>query len=133
MIHLYHLHPIVVHFPIALLSTAIGLELWAWRSDREQRRLLSSLCLRLGAAAALLAVGTGLLAEELGPHVPEAWRVMEWHERMGFGVAGLSVILAVWPWRKGWLYVSGLMVLLGFVCAAGYLGGRLVFEFGVAV
>ena len=60
------LHPLVVHFPIALLLSAVGLELLALLLKRPALHRISlwNLCLgTLGAAAAVL---TGLRAEVAG-------------------------------------------------------------------
>ncbi|MBI4056330.1 MAG: DUF2231 domain-containing protein [Elusimicrobia bacterium] len=136
----YHIHPAVVHFPIALLSAGVLFQLLAWKRNRPDWDKIGVYCLGCGAVAALGALGTGLLAEELAPHIPEAWRVLGWHERAGYGVVSLSSGLFLWRWKEGffvphpkWLYGLLTLLLLGFVSLSGFLGGRLVFEFGMGV
>lgn len=132
-------HPLIVHFPIALLLTAVGLELaaLALRRPALQRAALWNLC--LGALGAGAAVWTGLRAADVAKHTFEIHRVIELHQRLGFATLWLALGAAavrlftrdrLAPWAR--LAVALAMLAMTVTVAYGaHLGGRLVYEFGV--
>ena len=133
---LYLLHPVAVHFPIALLTVGwVAAEIAAYRNRPQWLSDATSWILWLGTAAAWVAVGLGLLAEDKVPHVPSAWRTMETHETLAFWAAGSFTVLSLWRWRMGreherlflFLWLAAMCALL----ATGYYGGGLVFTYGV--
>lgn len=146
------LHPIVVHFPVALLAIVpvfllLGLIRPAWRRGLMWSALLLMV---LGTAALWLAVPTGEAAEEVAERVPAAASVLEAHESLAetarafftiltliFGVilqglrtlrreteTGPALALHL-PFLA--LYLAGVLVLMN----TAHQGGRLVHEFGV--
>lgn len=132
-------HPLVVHFPIALLLTAIALELLAGLTHRPWLRRVGRWNLCLGTVGAAIAVLTGLQAEESAKHSFEIWQVMQLHERLGIstlilGLMGSGVHLATRNRvTRGsllivWLIMACLVVTISW---GAFLGGRLVYEFGV--
>jgi len=139
---MHPIHPMVVHFPIALLSASVLFDLLAARWRPEEFRIASLYTLILGLAGALVSVITGAMAEEAVEHsglVPE-W-VLEIHETLGFatfwifaGLLGLRT--AEW---LGWIRKRrALTVMLGSAAVvvlfvASYYGGSLVYEFGAGV
>ena len=133
------LHPLVVHFPIALLFSALGLDGLALALKRPHlhRVALWNLCLgTLGAAAAVL---TGLQAEKIAKHSFEIWEVMEWHERLGMstlilGLMASGLRLGTRDRLSPRLRTLSLAIMAGMastIAVGAYLGGRLVYEFGV--
>ena len=72
----YLLHPISVHFPIALLMTGFALELSTVKLSQPWLSTAATALLFLGTLAAAITLGLGLLAEETVPHVPDAWEVL---------------------------------------------------------
>ena len=132
-------HPLVVHFPIALLLTAVLLELAALVLRRPGLHRIALWNLALGTAGAGLAVFTGLRAEEVAKHTFEVHQVMQLHKRLGIttlilGLMGVSWRLA----RRDRLSVRARVVTLllsvamaGTLMYGAHLGGRLVYEFGV--
>ena len=133
------LHPMIVHFPIALLLTAVVLDLGALVLQRPGLHRIALWNLTLGTLAAGLAVLTGLRAEDVAKHSFEIEHVMELHERLGittfiFGVAGASWRLArrdqLTPRARLVTTLVALAMLTTLVIGA-HLGGRLVYEFGV--
>lgn len=135
---LYLLHPIAVHFPIALLPLGLTLGLWsrlrgrpAWSAEA------ASWLLWLGAAAAWAALGLGLLAEDRAPHVPAAWHALHEHEELAWWTAGLFTFLSVWRWRLGrrWeeAFLAAWLAAICVLLATAYHGGELVYFFGVGV
>jgi len=133
------LHPLVVHFPIALLLTALALDALALllRRPSLHRVALWNLC--LGTAGAAVAVLTGLRAAEVARHSFDIHRIMELHRKLGIATVSLGSLLVAWRlWRRdrltsrSRLLVLLLMLAMGSTLAYGaYLGGRMVYEFGV--
>lgn len=136
------LHPMTVHFPVALLLAAFAVEtlalLWPGRPHPAWHRVsLWNLC--LGAAGAGAAVTTGRLAEAAAKHSFEIYEIMELHERLGFavlwlaaGVAGLRLLSRDRLGRIGrWAAWGALAAACGIMAYGAHLGGRLVYEFGV--
>ena len=141
MIPLYEIHPVTVHFPIALLLTgalfkALGLFKKNPALDRASLWLL-----RLGFLSAVMAAGFGLLAEKTAPHVPPAWETLWLHKRLGLATAGTSIALwiveeiahrtskpwSIWLGRLLWIAVVVLVI------ATGNEGGELVYTHGMGV
>lgn len=133
------IHPITVHFPIALLTAAFVVEMLALLFRKPFWHRIALWNLGLGAAGAVAAVLSGRQAMAVAKHSMEIHEVMELHERMGYGVLiGSSLLLAgrvllrdsLGP-RSRW----AAWLLLGLVCAGmafgAHLGGRMVYEFGV--
>ena len=132
-------HPLVVHFPIALLLAALLVDALALALKRPHwhRIALWNLCLgTLGAAAA---VWTGLQAQDVAKHSFEIWEVMELHEKLGITTLILGLMacgLRLGLRDKLGPRLRAVAMLLALVMAStltygASLGGRLVFEFGV--
>ncbi|HNO06832.1 MAG TPA: hypothetical protein PKK49_16235, partial [Flavobacteriales bacterium] len=84
---MHPIHPMVVHFPIALLLASWFFDLLALRWRGEQFRETSLSLLVLGVAAAAVAVLTGHFAEEAVEHggsIPK--QAIETHEELAFAV-----------------------------------------------
>lgn len=132
-------HPLVVHFPIALLLTAVALDAAAAVVKRPGLRRIALWNLTLGTLAAGLAVLTGLRAAEIAKHSFEIHQVMELHERLGITTLSLGALVTVWrlvrrdalrAWERV-LTMALLVVLAGTLAYGAHLGGRLVYAFGV--
>jgi uncharacterized membrane protein len=137
-------HPLVVHFPIALILSATAL-LMAARLLRNESWAASAatvgtwnLC--LGAAAALIALATGLSAV-LDLDVSAAARqAISLHLKWAMFTTLLLVLLAVWRGagsasrsRPSWIFLIVLIAASAALSFTGYRGGKNVFEYGVGV
>ena len=133
------LHPIVVHFPMALLAFGFCLDV-AGRVARRPWHRLGYLLLIAGAAGAMAAVITGnLAAADFRASVHAA--AIQQHE--DYATLALLLYLASALGRlpgvlrgdavlaPAWLVVGA--VALGFLFAAGLQGGALVYERGIGV
>jgi uncharacterized membrane protein len=125
------LHPIIVHFPIALLITAIlfhGLELIL---KRGVLREAATWLLGLGFLGALAATASGILAEEAAAEsgVPES--AIETHEFFAFATLAVFATLLAIRWRQNNRHLPEIPVM--FIGLTGYFGGDLVYRYGAGV
>lgn len=138
---MHPIHPMVVHFPIALLLTSSLFDGLALRWRAEQFRETSLSLLVVGVLTAGVAVVTGHFAEEAVEHSGIPKQAIEIHEELGFAVfwvflALLGLRLAMY-W--GWMREHPKLVLassLGgavLMLIASYFGGDLVYRFGAGV
>ncbi len=130
LVLLGRLHPLTVHFPIALLIGAALAE--AVDAARKQRSLAiaRNFCVGLGAAGAVAAAGLGWLMAwadaKSGP-------TLELHRWLGTGAAVVAVAAAVLTVRNGTrptLVRAGLLAGAALVGVAAHFGGMLVFGAG---
>lgn len=127
-------HPLLVHFPVALLIAAAAVEVWCWIQRRDFYSAGVPAFLRLGAAGAVAAVLTGLrLAAEHG--IVSDAALLERHRFFGIVTAALtllSVTLGEIAKRKssaslGTLYRVVLIASAISVAIAGKFGGDLAY------
>ncbi len=146
------LHPLVIHFPIALLLVAPAFVIIGMIFNRHARGFFLSgfFLVLLGTASAFVAVQTGKAAGELAERTPEISAVLERHEDLAETSVTVFSVLTIWyalllfgpallkkelP-RK--FYAAAYVIFL-FIYAAGsavlvntaHNGGRLVHEYGV--
>lgn len=141
---LFPLHPRFVHFPIALslagvLFVAIGLartaaaERWLWAG----RWLVF-----LGWIAAFVAGITGLIDQSFAPDAPDVRDVINLHITVGIALIAVLGLALYWPLKdrhllaggaRRWGYLALLLLATLLILIEGWLGGRLVYKFGVGV
>lgn len=140
-------HPLVVHFPIALLVVAAGgAAAWAVRGGAFFRRFTLVL-LALGSIGAFTARQTGEALEHDMEGDPAVERYVETHEDAATYAlaASLLALLALgaaeWQARRrsppdalAWRLAGALLALIaaGFVVRAGHTGGLMVWGVGAA-
>ena len=137
-------HPIVVHFPLALVTTA-AIFLTAARVLRHDRYAATlatvgtwNLC--LGALAALFALATGLAAT-IGLHVgAAAQQAISTHVKWAMFTTLALVLLAAWRGagsaqesRPSWIFNLVLLAATAALIVTGYRGGQNVYRYGVGV
>lgn len=136
----FNIHPVFIHFPIALFPTALFFYFIGIVYKRSDLTLAGQICLGLSLAGAALSVLTGYLAHEDFPHGETIHRMMETHQIIGFAILALAVVLMIWSFlkREGIPKASSLfLVLFGLTTLATLqnadLGARMVFVEGAAV
>ena len=117
------LHPLAVHFPIALLLTALVTELIGWQIGGTRYRNATDIMLLLGAPAAIIAATLGWSAASGGSHAT-ASGVIDLHRWLGIASALAALLaLALRRWRYRILPIAAGAILVG---VTGYFGGVLV-------
>ncbi len=137
------LHPRVVHFPIAL--SLVGAVFAVIGLLRREERWFSygQLSLLLGGLGTLAAAITGLIDQSAAPQETSILAVINQHITAGIALAVAIGLALYWPLRdrrllKGshrarWGYLALLAAVVLLVLLSGWLGGRLVYDFGVGV
>jgi uncharacterized membrane protein len=137
-------HPMIVHFPLALVLTATAALLLSrlLRSDSLAAALATvgtwNLC--LGAIAALFALGTGLAAV-VDLHLALAARhAVSTHVKWAIFATLALLLLAVWRGagttqgsRPSWVFMLLLLAASAALIETGYRGGQNVYRYGIGV
>ena len=128
-------HPLLVHFPIALVLAAAAAELVVLATTRTAWRTVAVANIRAGAALGVVTAITGWLfaASPLVDTSPS----LEWHRWVGvasaagaIGAALLSSRLPMASRRSAFAYRFLLFVTALLVAITGHLGGTLVWGAG---
>jgi uncharacterized membrane protein len=125
------LHPLLIHFPIALVLMAVAAEGAAILTGNEQWRTVAVVNVRAGAAFGLLAAAAGWWLASL-PDI-ENTPLLEWHRWLGTIGATITIVSALATFRPAgrsstelWIYRVALFAAGLLVGLTGHLGGLLV-------
>jgi uncharacterized membrane protein len=136
------LHPVVVHFPIALLVVSALLALAGLLRDQSWLRRAASLLFVLGFLGAVVALRTGEASEEAAEKQGVPHEAIEEHEAAGTWVVWLTsagvvalIATAAKPLRAVATAVLLVLQLMSAVAAVvtGLHGGKLVYHHGAGV
>jgi uncharacterized membrane protein len=137
-------HPMVVHFPLALIATAavmlLGARLLRQETQAAVLATVGTWNLCLGAAAAVVALGTGLGAVLDLDVSAAAHESISAHAKWAIFTTLALLLLAVWRGagteqrsRPTWLFTLLLLAATAALLMTGYRGGQNVYRFGVGV
>lgn len=135
------IHPMIIPFPIGLwVFSLISDLIYLWRGNIIWRDWIAFYALLAGIIGAAVAAVFGII-DWLSIKDREVKKVADWHARLN--VIALLIFIASFYLRttNGSRWVSGsytiplLLSVLGviLITISGYLGGELVFKYGVAV
>lgn len=137
------LHPVTVHFPIALLVASFIFDLIGVVAKDDSFRKAGLYCLLLGFIGAGAAYFTGVMSESDAAAIPNIRPTLQAHESAGiltlvfFGVLMIvRIVLEGRPLLRRVGYVVYLLLALIAVInilRTGYLGAELVQRFGAGV
>src|SRR5579862_7121219 len=120
------LHPLLVHFPIALILVAAVAELVALVTEFPEWRAVAAANVRAGAVCAVASAGAGWLFGLSGMVTPSP--LLEWHRWLGIAgaLAAVAAALATKEMDGGpgrlRLYRVALFSAAALVAAAGHFG-----------
>jgi len=132
------IHPKLVHFPIALFMTALGLDALSLVLRRKELHQTSVHLYVLAALITPVVIRTGLWEEErLNIRHP----LMEQHQLIALWTMWISLMSlpVLWLAKKEFakyfriIFLACLLAVAGIVSYAGHLGGQMVYEYGVGV
>ncbi len=135
--HLQNLHPLLVHFPIALLPAATLVYFIAILAGRETWAWTALWMMVLGALGAAAAVATGLYAAEgVMIAISVKQHLLYPHRNLMLGVLALSAGLTAWaliarplPSRGRYLFVALMIVMVALIVKGADYGGRMVYDY----
>ncbi len=138
---LQNVHPLFVHFPIALISLFFLIDVVGSLAQRAEWRQIAGWFLYLGTGFAAVTVAAGLVAAASVAHGGNVHEIMENHEHLAISVLSLSVVLSAWRLlAKGLivgpantLYLLLATILCGLLVFTADLGGLMVYKYGVSV
>ena len=126
-----HLHPLLVHFPIALVLTAAAAELVAMASPSRAWQTVAVINVRAGALSGVATAVAGWLLASSGSI--DATPTLEWHRWIGIAgalaAAGAAALSSARSDRSPRSIVAYRVALFGaalLVGLAGHLGGTMV-------
>lgn len=134
------LHPMTVHFPIALLLASFVSETVALVFKVPSWHRISFWNLLFGTWGALAAVITGGIAATAARHGSvQSYQTQRGHELVGSLAFAMAVMALSWHLAVGkemrrtsrWIAWGWLGLTCAVIALASHLGGRLVYEFKV--
>lgn len=138
---LANLHPLLVHFPIALFTGFLFAELLSLMSGSKELRIAGKWMLYLGTLGAFAAVIVGLQGAEGVYHEGEIHQTMSDHRDYGLNVLTLGLLLSTWRLIHNRDFTGfarivqntiGVLILVNLALGAD-LGAMMVYKYGVAV
>lgn len=132
------LHATMSHGPIVLLVLAVLFDLLSYARRIADLQIVAFILLGLGWLGSVGAVATGWLVQENGQAIPQTETLLWIHRANGFLIVGVfGGLLLVRVWQRGRLpgsaraYVIAGLVGMLLVVLQGYMGGTMVYDYGV--
>jgi uncharacterized membrane protein len=135
------MHPIFVHFTIALTSASLVFDALGFFLNKASLTAAGGWTLLGSALITLMTISTGLTSSTRAPiEEGEARSFLRTHMALGLIFFGLLVAVTfwrLWLWQNelsvSWWYLISLAVVSLVMTVQGYLGGELVYRYGVEV
>jgi uncharacterized membrane protein len=135
------MHPIFVHFTIALTSASLVFDALGFFLGKASLTAAGGWTLVGSTLMTLVTLSTGLSSSTRAPvEEGEARSFLRAHMALGLIFYGLLVAVTfwrVWLWQGGlgvsWSYLALLAAVALVMTVQGYLGGELVYRYGVEV
>jgi uncharacterized membrane protein/nitrite reductase/ring-hydroxylating ferredoxin subunit len=134
------IHPMLVHFPIGLLLLSFILDLASLVCSEVPKLVASSFyAMLLGTITALMAAVPGLVdysdirRDHPGKRTATAHMILNLIAVVLYGINLWIRAPALGDAKISWLPFILSIIGIGLLCASGYLGGRLVYDEGIAV
>ena len=135
--HLQNIHPLVIHFPIGFLMGAALFYFAAWIFKKDDLAKTGFWVLLLGALSLVVAVGTGLYAEQgVMVHLSVREKILAPHKNFMIATAALCFISTLWaliqrpfPKKGRVVFLLLLLAMVGAMTIGADFGGRLVYDY----
>ena len=135
------MHPIFVHFTIALTAASLVFDALGFLLGESSLNSAGGWTLLGSTVMTVMTISTGLTSATRAPiEEGEARSFLRAHMVLGLVFFGLLVAITSWRlslWQNGqsvsWLYLTSLAVVALVMTIQGYLGGELVYRYGVEV
>lgn len=137
------LHPILVHFPIALFTVAFFADVIGRRQDCAEARALGLWCLVVAVVGAAGAVAAGFLDMYRADLAEATHRFVHLHRDLGLVLLGALVLLLGWRLRirrrpspsdrASGPYLIAASLVFALVVFQGWFGGEMVYGLGAGV
>ena len=135
--HLQNIHPLVIHFPIGFLMGAALFYFAAWIFKKDDLAKTGFWVLLLGALSLVVAVGTGLYAEQgVMVHLSVREKILAPHKNFMIATAVLCFISTLWaliqrpfPKKGRVVFLLLLLAMVGAMTIGADFGGRLVYDY----
>lgn len=133
-------HPLIIHFPIALLIVGTLCDAIGILGKRDFFLRTGFLLFALGAFTSIPAALTGDYVADTAQHIEGIYDDLDWHDTLGTATTLIAVLLTLTrahlTFKKQFVgAVQYIYLLVGIivallVSASGYTGGRLVYDYG---
>ena len=135
------MHPVFVHFTIALTASSLVFDVLGFLFIKQSLTAAGGWTLVGSVLITLLTLPTGLTSATHAPiEEGEARSFLRAHMALGFIFYGLLVAVTIWRlslWQSGrsvsWFYLTAMAFVAMVMTIQGYLGGELVYRYGVEV
>lgn len=137
------LHPVLVHFPIALFTVSLGADILGRLRTGGASRVLGFWCLVLATLGAALAVAAGFSDMARADLAEATHRFVHLHRDIGSVLLAGLLSLTAWRWwvwhrrppadRVGWPYLLAAGAVFALLVFQGWFGGQLVYGLGAGV
>ena len=134
-------HPIFVHFPVALLASSVVADLFGFFTDNIALRNTAWWALLGAALGGVVTVVAGVYDMRRANIQEEVHERVHQHMKVGFVLVAAIIGLTVWRWtfyaQAGVsitaAYLDVALLTAGLAGFQGWLGGELVYTYGVFV
>ena len=140
LMEVFNLHPVFVHFPIALVPTALLLYFLGIALKKSWLNMAGRSMLYLALISSVVTIATGLAAQSSFPHNEIIHHMMQTHRTIGLVLAGVLVVLTLWSFwqaehrpRAAWAFLGVLACATYLVLQNADIGSRMVYVQGAAV
>ena len=136
------IHPILVHFPVALVTVAVGADVIGRLRPSAETRTLGFWCLVVAVLGAAGAVAAGFIDMYRADLAEATHRFVHLHRNIGLVLLAALALIAVWRWRiwrstaadrVGWPYLRRATAVFTLVVFQGWFGAELVYGHGADV
>ena len=133
-----NVHPLFVHFPIALLLTSVAFFFAGKLMNKDEFLTVAKWNLLLGSLSAVVTAVTGFIAASTLPHNNDIHQAMTTHWRIMILVVLLSLSLSGYTLyqrnlselKKKIPFFFGLILMAALLTIGADYGGKMVFKYG---